>query len=666
MIRMQRLFLAFALALLASMPLMAQDDNGAGNQEVAEAGDSETWTVNLKDADIRALVDQVSDITGYSFVVDPRVKGKVTVVSETPMNKDEVYDLFLSVLHVHGFTAIPGEDAIKVIQQSDAKQTAEDITRFMDVPSEQLMTRVIHVENVSAMQLVPILRPMVASYGHLAGVSAANALIISDHKANIQRMQRLIDDLDKPTDSEVEVVQLEEAYVGDMVELLEELGPDQLSGRAGSDDSRSASVVADERSNRLILRGTSTFREKVRELVEKLDTPSTSRGTTKVIRLSHADAAKLSEMLSGLMGDITEGDGGNQGSGGETDVSVYADEGLNALVVRAEPQMMSEIEFIVDQLDVRRAQVLIEAAIVEISNEAGQDLGVQWATGDESGDSTAPVAGTNFENVGVSLNTVLAQILGGSIGSGDNGASLGLGSGLTIGAGERDSNGLTWGVLIQALSTSSKANLLSTPSIITLDNEESEIIVGQNVPFRTGQSTSTGDGLTNPFTTIERKDIGLTLNVKPSISADDVVKLAVEQTTEDIGQSLESAADLITEKREIKTTVLADDEETIVLGGLINEDYRVSQSKVPLLGDIPLLGALFRSETTTRQKRNLIVFLRPTILREQGESDEVARTQFKRLWEVNLGMNGEETEGEQPERPAMEEMFEGNPLPPVE
>ncbi|MYL25595.1 type II secretion system protein GspD [Halomonas sp. 22501_18_FS] len=648
------------------MPLMAQDDNGAGNQEVAEAGNSETWTVNLKDADIRALVDQVSDITGYSFVVDPRVKGKVTVVSETPMNKNEVYDLFLSVLHVHGFTAIPGEDAIKVIQQSDAKQTAEDITRFMDVPSEQLMTRVIHVENVSAMQLVPILRPMVASYGHLAGVSAANALIISDHKANIQRMQRLIDDLDKPTDSEVEVVQLEEAYVGDMVELLEELGPDQLSGRGGSDDDRSASVVADERSNRLILRGTSAFREKVRELVEKLDTPSTSRGTTKVIRLSHADATKLSEMLSGLMGDITEGDGGNQGSSGESDVSVYADKGLNALVVRAEPQMMSEIEFIVDQLDVRRAQVLIEAAIVEISNEAGQDLGVQWATGDESGDSTAPVAGTNFENVGVSLNTVLAQILGGSIGSGENGSSLGLGSGLTIGAGERDSNGLTWGVLIQALSTSSKANLLSTPSIITLDNEESEIIVGQNVPFRTGQSTSTGDGLTNPFTTIERKDIGLTLNVKPSISADDVVKLAVEQTTEDIGQSLESAADLITEKREIKTTVLADDEETIVLGGLINEDYRVSQSKVPLLGDIPLLGALFRSETKTRQKRNLIVFLRPTILREEGEADEVARTQFKRLWEVNLGMNGEKTEGEQPERPEMEEMFEGNPLPPVE
>ena len=665
MIHMQRLFFALALAVLVTMPVAAQQNGPSGEQGVTEASGEETWTVNLKDAAIRALVDQVSDITGYSFVVDPRVKGKVTVVSETPMNKQEVYDLFLSVLHVHGFTAIPGDDVIKVLQQSDAKQTAENITRFMDVPSEQLMTRVIHVENVSAMQLVPILRPMVASYGHLAGVSAANALIISDHKANIQRMKGLIDDLDQPTGSEIEVIPLEDAWVGDLVELLRELGPSQLSAQGGNNEGRSASVVADERSNRLIVRGTETFRAKIRDLVEQLDTPSTSRGTTKVIRLNHADATKLSEMLSGLMGEITKSDSGNQ-QGGQSNVSVYANEGLNALVVRAEPRLMSEIEFIVDQLDVRRAQVLIEAAIVEVSTDVGRNLGVQWATGDESGDATTPVAGTNFQNFGVSLNTILGQLLGGAGSGSTGGGAIGLGSGLTIGAGERDEGGITWGVLIQALSSSSQANLLSTPSIITLDNSESEIIVGQNVPFRTGQSTSTGDGLQNPFTTIERKDIGLTLNVKPSISAGDVVKLAVEQTTEDIGQSVDAAADLITEKREIKTTVLADNEETIVLGGLINEDYRVSQSKVPILGDIPLLGALFRSETKQRQKRNLIVFLRPTILREEGEADEVARTQFKRLWKVNMNMREGETGEDGPKRPDLEEIFQGNPLPPVE
>ncbi|TDT43164.1 general secretion pathway protein D [Halospina denitrificans] len=644
MTRIRRVFLVLMLSLLLPMPLAAQE-------EVSEGETADTWTVNLKEADIRALVDQVSDITGYSFVVDPRVKGKVTVVSETPMKSEEVYDLFLSVLHVHGFTAVPGDDVIKVIQQSDAKQSAENISRFTDVPSEQLMTRVIRVENISAMQLVPILRPMIASYGHLAGVSSSNALIISDHQANIERMRKLIDDLDEPTDYEMEVIQLEEAWVGDMVEMLEELGPDQLAQSAGESDKRSASVVADERSNRLIVRGTDLFREKVRSLVEKLDTPSTSRGTTKVLRLNHADATKLSELLSNLMGEVTGED-----TDGKTGVSVFADEGLNALVVRAEPSRMNEIEFIVEQLDVRRAQVLIEAAIVEISDQAGQDLGVQWAAGDESGGST-PVAGTNFDNVGVSLGQILGSIQAEE--------AVSPGSGATLAAGQEDRSGISWGVLIQALATSSKANLLSTPSIITLDNEESEIVVGQNVPFRTGQTTNTSDGLSNPFTTIERRDIGLTLNVKPSISADDVVKLVVEQTTEDIGQSLESAADLITEKREIKTSVLADDTETIVLGGLMNEDYRTTESKVPLLGDIPFLGALFRSETRTREKRNLVVFLRPTILREEGEGSGVAKEHFNRLWNVNLGIT-ENEEAEDAERPDVDSVFESNPLPRME
>ena len=639
----QRLVLVLIVSLVMPFSLLAQE-TGAGGED--------TWTVNLREADIRALVDQVSDITGYSFVVDPRVKGKVTVVSETPMTRPQVYQLFLSVLHVHGFTAVPGENVIKVIQQSDAKQSAEDISRFEDIPSEQLVTRVISVDNINAMQLVPILRPMVASYGHLAGVSSSNALIISDHRANIRRMERLIGELDQPSDNEIEVIKLEEAWVGDMVEMLQELGPDELARSGGSDDGSGARVVADERSNRIIVRGAVVFREKVRELVRKLDTPSTSRGTTKVVRLSHADAAQLSDLLGNLMSEVTE-EGGE--GGGETGVSVFADEGLNALVIRAEPSRMNEIEFIVEQLDVRRAQVLIEAAIVEISNQAGEDLGVQFALGDQSGGSV-PLAGTSFDNVGLSA----AQILGAL--QADE-AIAPTSGGITLGAGEEDGSGLTWGVLIQALANSSKANLLSTPSIITLDNEESEIVVGQEVPFRTGQATSAGDGLDNPFTTIEREDVGLTLKVQPSISADDVVKLDVEQTTEDIAQGLESAADLITEKREIKTTVLADDTETIVLGGLMNDDYRTVTSKVPLLGDIPMLGWLFRSESQQREKRNLVVFLRPTILREGGEGKDLARERFNRLWDINLDMASEEESEREGARPAVESLFEGNSMP---
>ncbi|MDX1589438.1 MAG: type II secretion system secretin GspD, partial [Oleiphilaceae bacterium] len=565
---------------------------------VAEEQEEQTWTVNLKEADIRALVNQVADITGYSFVVDPRVQGKVTVISDTAMTRQAVYDMFLTVLQVHGFTAVPGDDVIKIVQQSDAKQSAEVLTRFRDVPSQQLMTEVIQIENVNALELVPILRPMVASYGHLAGVSAANALLISDHRSNINRIKRLIRDLDRPSDYEMEVVQLKEAWVGDVVQLLEELGPGEL-GKSPGEGNRTASVVADERSNRLILRGTTAFRDTVRGLINKLDQPSTTRGTTRVIRLSHADAASVSELLNGLVGEITNEEG-SAGSTRQTEAAIFPDEGLNALVIRAEPALMNEVEFIIEQLDVRRAQVLIEAAIVEISDNVGNDLGVQWAVGDESGGST-PVAGTSFDNVGLSLGEVIGAIASEQLVAPANG--------VTIGAGQERSGGFTWGVLIQALASATEANLLSTPSIITLDNEESEIIVGQNVPFRTGQSTQSGDGFSNPCPTIERKDIGLTLKVTPSISDDNVVRLIVEQTTEDITASVANAADLITNKREIKTSVLADDGETIVLGGLINEDYRTQVNKVPLLGDIPILGALFRSESTERTKRNLVVFL---------------------------------------------------------
>lgn len=613
-----------AIALLILLPMMS-----------LAYGQEETWRLNLKDADIRAFVTQVADITGYSFVVDPRVKGKVTVLSSAPMNKDEIYDLFLAVLNVHGFTAIPGEEVIKVVQQVDAKQSAEILSRFEETPSEQLITRVIPIENANALELVPILRPLVAKYGHLAGVASANALIISDHSSNIQRIEQIVTELDTPPEYEVEVIQLEEAWVGDMVTLLQELAPAQLGKTAGEAGANDYSVTADERSNRLILRGDEAFRDKMRGLIQQLDQPSATGGTTKVIRLKHADAKNLAEILKGVMGEVAKegagaaasaSGGGNPGSS----FAVFADEGLNALVVRGEPSLMQEAEQIVAALDVRRAQVMIEAAIVEISDEMGRDLGVQLAAGDESGGST-PVVGTNFGNVGRSLGDVLTAILSDSV------IAPAVG-GITIGAGERNENGVSWGVLLQALSTSTAANLLSTPSIITLDNQESEITVGQNVPFRTGQYTANADGATNPFTTIERRDVGLTLKVTPTISADGLVRLEVEQTTESVADSIENASDIVTNKREIKTTVLADDGETIVLGGLIREDTQVTKSKVPLLGDIPFLGRLFSSESTSRVKRNLLVFLKPTIM--LGKADAVAATdvKYRELWDVNLNV----------------------------
>ncbi|WP_157496712.1 type II secretion system secretin GspD [Hahella ganghwensis] len=620
--------------------------------------EDQTWKVNLKDADIRAFITQIADITGYSFVVDPRVKGKVTVVSNAPMSQDEIYEMFLSVLNVHGFAAIPSEGVIKIVQQNEAKQTAENLKMFKSVPKEQLVTRVIQVKNANALELVPILRPMVAKYGHLAGVAAANALIISDHVNNIQRIERIVGELDSPSNYELEVVQLKEAWVGDMVKLLEELAPAEL-GKGPTKAANKFSVVADERSNRLILKGDENFRDKMRELISKLDQPAAITGTTKVINLRHADAEKLAELLKGLMGDIAPAKGGGEGAAapGSGKVSIYPDEGLNALVVRAEPSVMKEIEAVIQQLDIRRAQVLIEAAIVEISDGLSRQLGVQLAAGDISGES-GPAGLTNFTNVGISASAVLSAIASQT-------TDIALGDIAAIGVGEQNEGGAQWAALIQALGTSGQANLLSTPSIITMDNQQSEIIVGQNVPFRTGETATGTDGTTNPFTTIERQDVGLTLRVTPSISDGDLVRLEIEQESSSIAPSNENASDLITNKRQIKTSVLADNSETIVLGGLISENYRTSEAKVPLLGDIPLLGVLFRSNSRTKDKQNLLVFLRPTILRDKEQAARVSQDKFNALWELNLGIK-RKSEGEdhaaEMVKPDINELYQNNRL----
>lgn len=608
---------------------------------VSSFAEEQTWKVNLKDADVRAFVSQIADITGYSFVIDPRVKGKVTVVSNVAMNKDAVYEMFLSVLGVHDFAAIPGKDVIKIIRVNDAKQSAQNERFMKKVPSEQIVTRVIQVNNARALELVPILRPMVAKYGHLAGVAAANALIISDHLANIQRISKIIDELDSPSKYELEVVQLKDAWVGDMVKLLEELAPSELGGGKAKGEANKFSVVADQRSNRLILRGDEAFRDKMRELIAKLDQPSSTGGKTKVIRLKHAEAKDLAELLKGLMGDITNEGAKAQGQQ-KTEASVYADESLNALVVRAEPSVIQELEGIVEQLDVRRAQVLIEAAIVEISDENANSLGIQWAMYDKG--ASIPGALTSFSSAGLTTANVLGALIAkdnSSDGSLDASSLAGVGDGLTFGVGKESNSGVSWGALVQALEGDTSANVLSTPKVITMDNQESSIIVGENIPIITGKSTSTGAGTADPFTTIERQDVGIKLIVTPSISEGDLVRLEIEQEISNVKGSTAGAADITTTKRQIKTNVLADNGETIVLGGLISDNVIMSESKVPLLGDIPWLGALFRSEKATISKQNLVVFLRPTILRNKEAARAVTVEKFDELWELNLAIKAE-------------------------
>ena len=598
--------------------------------------EDQTWKVNLKDADIRAFITQISDITGRSFVVDPRVKGKVTVISTTNMTEDEVFELFQSVLNVHGYAAVPSGKILKVVPNTGAKQDTIRFAQDAKSRGEELITQVIPVKNTPAVELVPILRPMVPQYGHLAGVSSANALIISDHAENIKRIIQIVERLDGAESEEIEVIQLKEAWVGDVVDLLERLTP-VVTGK-GKSKNRSARVrvVADERTNRLIVKGEKSARARISELVRKLDQPSQHTGTTRVIYLRHGDAVKVAEVLKGLMTTTKKRrKGAGKKDTTQEDVNIQADETLNALVIRAEPSDLKDIEDIVRQLDVRRAQVLIEAAIVEVSGDVSKSLGVQWGVHDKS--FSQPLVGVNFNNAGVSLNSVIAAL-------NDSTAAAGAGfqNGITLAGGERSSDGArSFGLLIQALANASNTNLLSTPSIMTLDNEEAEIVVGQNVPFITGTSTSGSSTTNNPFQTISREDVGLTLKVIPQINDGDVIRLRVEQEVSAVVPTVEGikSADLITSKRSIKTTILVDNGKTIVLGGLIQDDFTDSESKVPLLGDIPFFGRLFKSTQRKRVKRNLLVFLTPTIVRDAKTLQAVTSRKYQHLRELQLDVD---------------------------
>jgi general secretion pathway protein D len=592
----------------------------------AIANDDQGWKVNLKDADIKAFISQVANITGYSFVIDPRVKGKVTIISDTSMDKREVYEMFQSVLNVHGFAAIPAGGVIKIVQQNNSKQEGGMPIGLRNKKSEQLITQVIQIKDTPALDLVPILRPMVAKYGHLAGVKSANALIVTDHASNVRRIEKIIERLDGSGVSELEVIQLEEAWVGDIVDILTSLDPDKVSegGKGKSGASGVAGrirVVADERANRLIIQGEKTARERVKDLINTLDQPSKFSGKASVIRLQHADAKEMAEMLKNLMGDVKDEKGKSQAVG---KVSIHADTGLNALVVRAEPSLMSEIKEVVAQLDVRRAQVLIEAAIVEVTGSIDERIGVQGAVADTD-DGDTPLIATDFSDAGSSLSSLI-----GSIATGVPSIS----SGLTLGGIGQDGDN-EFAFLIQALESVNNTNLLSTPSIMTMDNQEAEIIVGQNVPFVTGSTSSTSNS--NPFTTIQREDIGTTLKVVPHVQDGKFVRLEVEQSTESVEPTaVEGQADLITNKRSIKTQILAEDGEIVMLGGLIRDAVQESQSKVPFLGDIPILGWLFRSSGEIHVKQNLIVFLKPTVILNKEDNSKVLRRKYDGIYEVDL------------------------------
>ena len=602
-------------------------------------------TLNLKDADINALVESMSVLTGKNFIVDPRVKGRVTIISSKPMDEKELYEVFLAVLAVHGFAAVPGDKAIKIVPAAGAKQeNVPTIDPQSRVEADQIVTRVIQVQNVSAAQIVPILRPLIPPQGHLAAYTPTNVLIISDSAANVERIASIISRIDLASNEEVEIVALRHASATEIVRVLTAL--EQGKGRAdpAAGVGTPARMVADERTNSILLSGDKASRVRLRTLITHLDTPVDAGGNTQVVYLRYAKAKDLQAVLQGVSKSLsnevarnapTPGQpgappgGSPSSSGGGSLVDIQADESTNALVITAPPDLIRSLRSVIAQLDVRRAQVLVEAVIAEISAEKTAELGVQWVS---YGNSLVGFTNLGTETTGLSNILGLAALANSGSDTSALGAAAGLSNakvpqGMQMALG--DFGGANpFGALISALAKDADTNVLSTPTIVTMDNEEAEIVVGQNVPFVTGSYTSGNTSgsntntntFSNPFQTIQRDDVGIKLKVKPQINEGNAIKLEIEQEVSSLAPSANTATQgPTTNKRSIKTIVMVEDGQILVLGGLIDDQLTESSKKVPLLGDVPLLGNLFRYRDTTKLKRNLMVFLHPVILRDAAQ-----------------------------------------------
>ncbi|WP_415357299.1 type II secretion system secretin GspD [Halioglobus sp. Uisw_031] len=586
---------------------------------------AQDYTINLKDTDIRELIQFVSDATGTTIVVDPVVKGKVRVISSKPVSANELYELFLSVLDVHGYTAVRSGDIVRVIPSKDARSAPLDVSDDRSsMTSDEYMTQVIRLENISAAKLIPVLRPLVPQQAHMAAYAPSNAIIISDVSANIDKIRDIIERMDKSAVQKTDIIKLRYAVAEDVVRMLDQLNKSAAKQTGGEQETL---LVADARTNSVLVSGDELERARLRKLVNHLDTPLEQSGNVKVIYLQYSEAKDLAEVLTRVMKNISQLDtaeGAQAKSRSSNTATIEADEDTNALIITADADEMASLEAVIQRLDIRRAQVLVEAIIVEMQVTDGQELGLQWLFADNDG-----VFGSNITRNDARLGSIAGSQLSDDGGDTPDGVDLGGlaaalagAGGVSLGWAQLDSMGLSMTVILNALNETANTNILSTPSILTLDNQEAYITVGEQVPFVTGSFTNTGaggDGAQNPFQTIERENVGITLTVTPHINDGDSVVLDIMQEVSSISKTTVAASDVITNERKIQTKVLALDGQVIVLGGLIKDEVQDAQQKVPLLGDIPYLGRLFRSDAEVVRKSNLMVFIRTTIIRDDKQ-----------------------------------------------
>jgi general secretion pathway protein D len=605
------------------------------------------YTANYRDADIRTVVEQVQQVIGRPIIIDPRVRAQVTVLSNAPMTADAFYRTFLAALEVHGFIPLESGNTIMIVPDANARFGA----------GEDYVTQAIALDNIGAQQLVPILRPLLPQSAHLAAHQISNTLIIADRPQNIRRMVELVRRMDQAGTQDIEVIQLENASADEVVRMIGQLN----TAAQAAGGSPPIQVIADPRTNSVLLSGAGAVKLQMRALIAHLDTPSAEGGSTLVRYLNYADAEELATKLQAQFG----GSGGTAPAPAEGaspaatgPVSIWADTGTNALVINAPERVRADMLAVINQIDIPRLQVQVDAIIVELSEEETAALGVTWLRADD-----AFLGVTNFKNAGG------GGILGLAAAAGTTPPNLSaIAEGISIGIGKLTGDG-GWAALLTALRGDGETNIISTPQIVTLDNEEAEIRVGQEVPFVTGQFTNTGanQGSVNPFQTIQREEVGTRLKITPQINEGSGVKLDIEQETSSLAATPQGAADLVTNSRTITTSVFVYDGDVLVLGGLIDDQLRESDKHVPGLGKIPGFGWLFRARTSDRKKTNLMVFIRPTILRNAADANFQTNAKYRYIQDLQRQLAADPVllmhEFERPQLPPLPEEQE-LPLPP--
>ncbi len=637
----------------------------------------DTITLNFSNADIEAVARTMATLTGRNVVVDPRIKGNITLTTDSPVPPARAYSLFLATLRMQGFTVVQVDGIDKVVPEADAKLQGGGVAATESgtpgASGNQLTTQIIKLQYENANNLVAVLRPLINPNNPINVNPATNSLVITDYADNLRRLSRVVAALDVPNATDVEVVPLQHASASDLAPLVLRLLESNAAAAAGQADAGfKTTVLAEPRSNALIVRAANQARLTLaRSLISKLDQPTAggngAAGNIYVVYLKNANATQLATTLRAAISNEARtpvssvpapaAPGGAAGAAlaspaaPSTGGQIQADPTTNSLIITASEPQYRQLRAVIDKLDARRAQVFVESLIAEVSADKAAEFGIQWqgALGN-AGDATIGLLGTNFGTAGKNIITLATQGAAGTVSPG---------RGINLGAATKTNGVYVLGFLARFLEESGSGNVLSTPNLLTLDNEEAKIVIGQNVPFVTGQFTNTGggnNGTVNPFQTIERKDVGLTLKVKPQISENGTVKLAIFQEVSSVLASTANATNgPTTNKRTIESNVLVEDGAVVVLGGLLQDEYAGNQEKVPGLGDLPFFGNLFKSEARSRKKTNLMVFLRPMVVRDAASTQALSNDRYE------LMRNGQQNS--QPEASTLVPINEAPVLP---